>query len=323
MEIKQLKALIAIAEEKTFTAGAKKVHITQAAISMQISQLEKELGMPLFTRTPRRVLLTEAGEYLLKRARKIMREHDSAVAEIAEIAGAEHGRLRIGSASALFATMQLPQILEKLKKKFPGSELSVSSGTSQKLVEQILQGDIDIAFVSLPTETSNVRTELLFTDEIVAIAHPGHRLAGEKSVDAETLAGEDLILGEKGGNTRRLIDNFFEQASVKPNVVMELSRQEAINKMVENEMGVGIAGAKNVQADVAAGKLVAWQIEDAQISWNLGLARIRGGYVSLIEKEFVHLCKENFAEKEKDFNGEGEKGKGKRETVEMKAKARG
>ena len=98
MEIRQLKAFLAIAEAKTFTAGAKFVNVTQAAISMQIRQLEDEVGLPLFTRTPRRVILTEAGEHLIERARKILREHDAAIAEISELAGAEHGRLRIGSA---------------------------------------------------------------------------------------------------------------------------------------------------------------------------------------------------------------------------------
>ena len=119
MEIKQLKAFIAIAEERTFTAGAKRVQLTQAAVSMKIRQLEKEVGLPLFTRTPRRVILTEAGEHLLVRARTILREHDSALEELAEIAGAKRGRLRIGSASATFATSQLPNILEKLKGKYP------------------------------------------------------------------------------------------------------------------------------------------------------------------------------------------------------------
>ena len=74
MEIRQLRAFIAIAEAKTFTAGARIVHVTQAAISMQIRQLEDEVSIPLFTRTPRRVILTEAGEVLLERARKILRE---------------------------------------------------------------------------------------------------------------------------------------------------------------------------------------------------------------------------------------------------------
>lgn len=305
MEIRQLKAFLAIAEAKTFTAGARRVNVTQAAISMQIRQLEDEVGLQLFTRTPRRVILTEAGEMLLERARKILREHDTAVAEIAELAGAEYGRLRIGSASAMFATAQLPSILQNLKGTFPHAEITVSSGTSQILVDKILHGDVDIAFVSLPVDNSHVTTELLFSDEIVAIAHPNHPLADQKFISAAGLAGEPLILGEKGGNTRRLIDDFFSAANVHPNVVMELSRQEAINQMVENNMGVGIAGAKTVSKEIKDKRLASWLIEGAEIKWDLGLARLRGGYFSPIAREFVRFCKESFKEREKEFKAKG------------------
>ena len=301
MEIRQLKAFLAIAEAKTFTAGARATNVTQAAISMQIRQLEDEVGIPLFTRTPRRVILTEAGEHLLGRARKILREHDAAIAEIAELAGAEYGRLRIGSASALFTTQQLPWILQKLKDKFPKAEIAVTSGTSQTLSDKLLHGEIDIAFVSLPVESGNLQTELLFSDEIVAIAHPNHNLAKEKVISAAQLASEQLILGEQGGNTRRMIDDFFHAANVRPNVVMELSRQEAINQMVENNMGVGIAGAKNIANEIRAKRLISWYIEGAEIKWDLGLARLRGGYYSPIAKEFVKFCKESFVEREKEL----------------------
>jgi DNA-binding transcriptional LysR family regulator len=301
MEIRQLRAFVAIAEAKTFTAGAKRVHVTQAAISMQIRQLEDEVGLPLFTRTPRRVLMTEAGDLLLERARKILREHDAALDEIAEIAGAEYGRLRIGSASAMFTTNQLPKILQKLKDKFPKAGISVSSGTSAALVQKIINGELDVAFVSLPVENSNIQTELLFSDEIVAIANPKHPLAKQKVISAAALAGEPLILGEHGGNTRRQIDDFFLQVGVKPNVVMELSRQSAINRMVENNMGVGIASAKTVKQAVADGKFVAWWIEGATMNWELGLARLRGGYFSPIAHEFARLCRESFDEKEKEL----------------------
>jgi DNA-binding transcriptional LysR family regulator len=307
MEIRQLKAFLAIAEAKTFTAGARRVNVTQAAISMQIRQLEDEVGIPLFTRTPRRVILTEAGERLLDRARRILREHDAALAEISEIAGAEHGRLRIGSASAMFTTTQLPWILERLKNKFPNAEITVSSGTSQVLVDKIMHGDIDIAFISLPVEAASVQTDLLFSDEIVAIAHPGHPLAKQKVISAAALAGESLILGEKGGNTRRMIDDFFDMANVKPNVVMELSRQEAINQMVESKIGVGIAGAKAVSKEIADGKLISWFIEGAEIKWDLGLARLRSGYFSPIGREFVELCKQSFKQREKAFKAKGKK----------------
>ena len=301
MEIRQLKAFLAIAEAKTFTAGARRVNVTQAAISMQIRQLEDEVGLQLFTRTPRRVILTEAGEYLLERARKILREHDSALAEIAEVAGAEYGRLRIGSASGTFAMHQLPGIMQKLKEKFPNSELSAASGTSEKLVDRIMHGEIDIAFISLPVDNTNVTTESLFSDEIVAIGHPKHPLAKEKYISAASLAAERLILGERGGNTRRMIDDFFSAANVKPNITMELSRQEAINEMVSNGLGVGMAGAKSVARDIRDKKLISWFIEGAEIEWELGLARLRGGHYSPIAKEFVKLCKESFVEREKEL----------------------
>lgn len=301
MEIRQLKAFLAIAEAKTFTAGARRVNVTQAAISMQIRQLEDEVGLQLFTRTPRRVILTEAGEYLLERARKILREHDSALAEIAEVAGAEYGRLRIGSASGTFSMSQLPGILSGLLEKFPNAELTVSAGTSQTLVDKMMHGEIDMAFVSLPVENLNINTESLFSDEIVAIAHPKHPLAKEKYISAATLAGENLILGERGGNTRRMIDEFFQAANVRPNITMELSRQEAVTRMVENGLGVGMAGAKSVAREIKDGRLASWLIEGAEIKWELGLARLRGGHFSPIGKEFVRLCKESFVEREREL----------------------
>lgn len=297
MEIKQLKAFVAIAETKTFTAAAKRVEVTQAAVSMQIRQLEEGLGVPLFTRTPRRVILTEAGERLLKRARNILREHDAAQEEIAELAGAEFGRLRIGSASAVFATEQLPTILKQLIEDYPNAEISIVSGTSQALIDKIQHGDLDVAFVSLPVPDKNIFTELLYSDEIVAIAHPNHPLAKKKHVTPETLMNEPLILGEKGGNTRRMIDDFFKNSEIEPNIVMELSRQEAINRMVESNMGVGISGAKTASEDVKNGKLVAWQIDGAKIRWKLGLAHLKSGYFSPIAEEFTRLCKEIFKEK--------------------------
>jgi DNA-binding transcriptional LysR family regulator len=301
MEIRQLKAFVAIAETKTFTAGAKRINVTQAAISMQIRQLEEEVGLPLFTRTPRRALLTEAGERLLERARKILREHDAALEELAELAGAEYGRLRIGSSSSSFAAEDLPEILQKLKEKFPQANISVFSGTSEVLTQKLLNGELDIAFVSLPIENPNIQTEILHSDEIVAIASPLHPFAKRRVISAAELANEPLILGEKGGNTRRMLDEFFVQVGVKPNVIMELSRQTAINRMVEKNMGLGIAGLKSVSKEVAKGQLVALFIEGSEMNLEVGLAQLRGSYSSPIANEFKELCKKVFEKKEREL----------------------
>lgn len=294
MDIRQLKAFVAIAEAGTFTAGAARVHVTQAAISMQIRQLENETGAQLFVRAPRKVILTEAGEKLLERAYVILREHDAAFQELAALTGAHRGRLRIGSASAMVTTDPLPQILRKLKQQHPAVETSVASGTSEQLVQQVLAGDLDAAFVSLPVEARGVQTELLSEDSLVGIASPRHKLGNHKVVSAYALAGEKLILGERGGNTRRLIDQFFAQAGVTPKVAMELSRLSAIKRMVEEDMGVGIVPLQSVQEEVAKGALVRWWIEGAQINWQLGIARLVGGYESPIHQTFLQLCRENF-----------------------------
>jgi DNA-binding transcriptional LysR family regulator len=294
MELRQLKAFVAIAESGTFTAGAARVHVTQAAISMQIRQLETETRARLFVRAPRKVILTEAGEKLLERARVILREHDAALEEMAALTGAHRGRLRIGTASAGVSSEELPHVLSELKKNHPGVETSVTSGTSAQLIEHILGGELDAAFVSLPVEARGVQTELLHEDYLVAIGSPRHKLAKQKVLSAYALAGEKLILGERGGNTRRLIDEFFETAGVTINVGMELSRMAAIKRMVEEDMGVGIVPLQSVKDEVAAGRLVRWWIEGAQINWQLGLARLVGGYESPIHQTFLQLCRQHF-----------------------------
>ena len=179
-------------------------------------------------------------------------------------------------------TDQLPTILTELRKQHPRAEIGVTSGTSEALVEQILKGELDIAFVSLPVDARGIQTERLSEDQLVAIASPQHKLAKQKSVSAYTLAGERLILGERGGNTRRLIDQFFAQAGVTLRVAMELSRQAAIRRMVEEDMGVGIVPLQSVREEVEKGKLVRWWIEGAEINWELGLAQLSGGYESPI-----------------------------------------
>ena len=192
-------------------------------------------------------------------------------------------------------TEQLPAILKELRKQHPAAEIAVTSGTSEVLVDQILAGEVDIAFVSLPVDVRGIKTERLSEDQLVAIASPRHKLSKQRTISAYTLAGERLILGERGGNTRRLIDQFFAQAGVTLRVAMELSRQQAIKRMVEEDMGVGIVPLQSVRDEVDKGKLIRWWIEGAQINWELGIAQLSNGYDSPIMQKFVALSHKNFA----------------------------
>jgi DNA-binding transcriptional LysR family regulator len=137
---------------------------------------------------------------------------------------------------------------------------------------------------------------LLSQDQLVAVASPRHPLASQRVISAFALAGEKLILGERGGNTRRLIDEFFAEAGLRPKVAMELSRQAAIKNMVASDMGVGIVPLSTARDDVERGRLVRWWIEGVRINWELGVARLSGGYLSPVCRSFLDLCHEYFAD---------------------------
>ena len=124
-----------------------------------------------------------------------------------------------------------------------GREIGVTSGTSEVLVDQILAGDVDIAFVSLPVDVRGIKTERLSDDGSSRLLHRGTSSRKQRTIESAYARGERLILGERGGNTRRLIDQFFAQAGVTLHVAMELSRQQAIRRMVEADLGVGIVPA--------------------------------------------------------------------------------
>src|SRR5215831_17181581 len=185
MEIRLLRTFKVVADSGSFTRAASLIHVTQAAVSVHIRQLEEEIGAPLFLRVNKKLYLTETGRALLGHAETIIRSHDEAKADLAAIGGPSRGRLHIGVASTAITAHPLPEILSEIKRRFALLELSVVGGTSEKIIEQILGGTIDVGLVSLPVEASDVLTETLKSDRLVATVNPQHRLARSRVITAE------------------------------------------------------------------------------------------------------------------------------------------
>lgn len=291
MELRLLKTFKAVAEAGSFTRGASRVHLTQAAVSVHIRQLEDELGAPLFLRVNRKLYLTEAGRALLARVDSILQAHDDAKAELAAISGASRGRLWLGVASTAFTVHPLPEILREIKRQFPLLDLSVIGGTSERIIEHILKSSIDVGLVSLPVEESDITTETLRSDKLAAVLSPQHPLAGSRIITAEQLAAEPLILGEKGGNTRRLIDLFFEKSGLEPKIVMELQRTEAIVKMVEIGLGVTILPVASALREVARDAVVTVPVRGLNLRWEFGAAYLKSDYLPPALTSFLKLCR--------------------------------
>lgn len=295
MELRQLRTFREIAETGSFTKAAQRVHLTQAAVSAQIKALENEAGTPLFSRINKKVFLTEAGERLLRRAERMLREHDEALFELSELSQVGRGRLRIGTASTMASNYPLPALLAELKQDYPRLQLSVLRGTSAEIVNQILANDLDLGLVSLPVEANDIRTEVLRRDRLIAILPQGHRLANQRTASASQLAAEPLILGEEGGNTRRLIDLFFEKAGFKPEVIMKLGSMTAIKKMVECGLGVSIVPQSSVADEIKNQRLCALTVRNLNVYYELGLASLKGDHMPAVQRAFRQLCQRYFA----------------------------
>lgn len=294
MEFRQLRTLIAIAETRNFTRAAERVHLTQAAVSAQIKSLEAEAGVPLFARVNKKVFVTEAGELLVRRAERLLKAHDEALLALKELGDAERGRLRVGTASTMASNEQLPSILAELKRMYPKSQVTVRRATSTEIVTQILQNDLDIGLVSLPVEANDIRAEVLQRDRLVAIMQPEHALAHQRNISPVQLAAEPLILGEQGGNTRRLIDLFFTKSGVRPEVMMELGTMLSVKRMVEHGLGLSIVPRSAVRQEIKDGKLLALPIRGFKDNWELGLVTLKSDHVPPLQQAFKKLCKKYF-----------------------------
>jgi LysR family transcriptional regulator, cyn operon transcriptional activator len=291
MEFRLLRTFKAVFEAGSFTQAAARIHLTQAAVSVHMRQLEEEVGAPLFLRVNKKLYLTEAGRALLGHAEKIIRAHDEAKADLAAIGGPSRGRLHVGVASTAITVHPLPEILSEINRTYPLLDLSVVGGTSDWIIERIVAGNIDVGMVSLPVEASDVLTETLRSDRLVAAMGPQHKLARSRGTTAEELSSEPLILGEKGGNTRRLIDLFFEKNRLDPKVVMELQRTEAIIKMVERGFGVTILPRGSVRTSVARGTLRAVPVRGLDAKWEFGVAYLKSDYLTPALESFLKLCR--------------------------------
>jgi DNA-binding transcriptional LysR family regulator len=291
MEIRLLRTFKAVSEAGSFTHAASRVHLSQAAVSVHIRQLEEELGSPLFHRVNKKLYLTEGGRALLSHAEAILRAHDEAKAELTSIGEPSHGRLHLGVASTAVTVHPLPEILSEIKRKYPLLDFLVIGETSERIIEQILAGSLDAGLVSLPVEETDVLTETLRSDKLVAVMSPQHRLARSRAITSEELSAEPLILGEHGGNTRRLIDLFFEKNGLEPKIVMELQRTEAILKMVELGFGLTILPQGSAREGSASGRLRALGVRELNVKWEFGVAYLKSEYRPPALESFLQLCR--------------------------------
>jgi LysR family transcriptional activator of glutamate synthase operon len=241
MELRQLRYLVALADECHFTRAAAREHIAQPALSQQIRRLETEVGLALVERTTRRVALTDAGELLVARARRILAEVDDAQAELGTLAGVKGGRLAVGALHTM-GPVDLSLLLAAFHRNHPAVELTVREQSSEELAEMLRDDEIDLAFLSVTERIQSHGLELhrLVTEELVAVLPPQHALAGRDGVTMTELAGDAFISFRTGSRLRELLDWAGAEAGFQPRIALESNESRRIRSLVSSGLGVAI-----------------------------------------------------------------------------------
>jgi LysR family transcriptional regulator, transcription activator of glutamate synthase operon len=294
MELRQLRYLVALADEQHFTRAAARAHIAQPALSQQIRRLEQEVGLALVERTTRRVTVTEAGWALVARARRILAELDAASAEMQAFTGVRTGHVMVGTMHTM-GPVDVSLALAVFHKRHPGVELTVREESSEDMAEMLRDDVLDLAFLSVTErmESHGLRLHQLVLEELVVILPREHPLAGQRAVRMAELAQEQFISFREGARLRELLEFAGRTAGFQPEVRLESNETERIRRLVARQMGVAILprfDAEQPGADVAVATLI-----EPSLRRDITLASREGRRLAPAASEFLELSEELFS----------------------------
>jgi DNA-binding transcriptional LysR family regulator len=241
MDLRQLRYLVALADERHFTRAAEREHIAQPALSQQIRRLEDEVGLPLVDRTTRKVAITQAGQLLVGRARRILAEVEAASAELQQLRGIEGGRVVVGTMHTM-GPVDVSLILAIFHQRHPAVELTVREQSSEELAEMLREDELDLAFLSVTerVESHGLGLHQLVSEELVVLLPRAHPLAKRRRVRMAELEHEEFISYRPGARLRELLLAAGAYAGFEPRITFESNESERIRRLVARGMGVAI-----------------------------------------------------------------------------------
>ena len=259
MDIRALKCFIWTAELGNITRASAELGIVQSALSRKLQNIEQEMGAALFVRLPRGIQLTPAGQQFLGRARRILRELESARSEISNQAAVE-GAVTLGLSPTL-APIIAPGCLEHVHRDFPDIALKVVEGFSSVMLEPLLSGRIDVAVLTNPPRVSGLRLEPAVAEEVVVVTAPGVR-GIQPFYTLDELCRTPLLVTS---GFRSVVDDQLRKLGKQLAPGTEIDSVEAIRRIVTRGLGVTVMPVSTYQEDIRAGRLDAFHIADANL----------------------------------------------------------
>lgn len=289
MDFRQLEMFLAVVDNSSFTLAGRQLNVAQSAISRKIKMLEQELGENLFRRVNKRVYLTRAGETLVRYTRRAFAELRNAAMEISDVASLARGRVNIGA--GITACMYLvPPVLERFQKLYPNVEPVVITGTTESLVARVRNNMLDLGVFTLPIHFSDLEVIPFCAEELVAVSSVKHpQLSKRRSIRAAEIEQFPLILFSKSTTTRGTLDEFFRQARIQPNVLMESESVATIKPLVAINLGITIIPLPAVLAEARRKELHYVHIRDYSLTRQIGLVFPKFDHRPKVVAELVNL----------------------------------
>ncbi|MGE6379256.1 cidABC operon transcriptional activator CidR [Peribacillus muralis] len=288
MDIKHLQYFIEVTNFNNFTRAADHLFITQPAISKMIKNLETELGVELFDRSRKQLILTDAGRVVLEQAKLIDKAFRNLETEVDNLLGLKKGHIRIGLPPIIDASF-FPRILSRFHEQYPNITFQLVEDGSKKIEESVQKDLIDIGVIVLPTNTALFHHFSFLEEDINLIVYPSHPFANREEIDLAELKNESFILFNKDYVLRDLIISSCSEAGFSPHIVTESSRWDFIEEMVYCKLGVALLPESLCRHDERVRSI---KVNQPSISWKLGFIWSKDHYLSYAAKEWLKYTKE-------------------------------
>jgi DNA-binding transcriptional LysR family regulator len=291
MDTKQLAALCAVVERRSFSQAAERLGVTQPAVSLQIRALEERLGQKLLDRSGRRVEPTEAGLRVYRSALRVLQAEQQLLEDAVE-SEELRGRLALGASTGPGGRI-VPLLVCEFAKRHPGLHLSLSISNTQSVIDQVADRELELGVVGARSRARGLAFEPLFRDEIVLAVPAGHAFAG-RTVNVDELEPETLLDMQEGAGVRQVVEEELRRAGVRlrAHTRLELGLQESVKSAVLAGYGVGFISRTALEEELAAGTLAMARVTGLAPARQVYLVRAAGRVPTRAAEAFVAFAKE-------------------------------
>ena len=306
MDLFALETFLAVADERSFSRAATRLHRTQPAVSQTVAKLESELGEALFDRAARDISLTDAGEILQEYAQKLLNLRSEAFHALGELRSLHRGTLNL--AANEYTCLYLLPVLDRFRRAHPHVKVTVQRSLASRIADEVLLHSVEIGVLSFKPEDRALKSIVVFRDELAFVVNPQHPLARTGSVAIRDLGSENFVAHNVPSPQRAKVFEAFRRHRTELRIGVELPSLEAVRRFVELGNGVALVPALTVERELKSGALVRVLVKELQMERRLRLVHRREANLSHAALSFLQAVEEYAAMQGEPYCFQAERG---------------